>query len=102
MARQTSRWLANRDAIARSQESRQFVNDILAELAAHRFGPSAWASFIGRSLVRSVDPRSTAVISVAYFARGRAIDYPRPIAVRYLSGITQILFALRKPRSVAR
>jgi phosphatidylglycerophosphate synthase len=230
MARQTSRWLANRDAIARSQESRQFVNDILAELAAHRFGPSAWASFIGRSLVRSVDQvrirpaaatevtafhllagavgswrwaltswflcishlgllgdrpslgwpnrltvlrgllptlapgsrwtslaalatdfvdgrlarrgresafgafadpiadgifwswyalrwernpwlrwvpitlfaGSTAVISVAYFARGRAIDYPRPIAVRYLSGITQILFALRKPRSVAR
>jgi hypothetical protein len=229
MARQASKWLANRDPIARSREGRHFVDDILAELAAGHFGPTAWTSFIGRSLVRSVaqvrmhpvaatevtalhllagavvrwrwsflswclcithlgllgdrstlgwpnrltllraqlpslvpnsrwtplaalatdfvdgrlarrgresafgafaDPiadgifwswyalrwernrwlrwvpltlfaGSTAVIAVAYFARGRAIDYPRPMAVRYLSGITQILFALRKPRSVA-
>jgi phosphatidylglycerophosphate synthase len=230
MARQTSRWLANRDAIARSQESRQFVNDILAELAAHRFGPSAWASFIGRSLVRSVDQvrirpaaatevtafhllagavgswrrsflswcmcithlgllgersalgwpnrltllraqlpslapnsrwislaalatdfvdgrlarrggesafgtfadpiadgifwswyalrweqnrwlrwapmavfaGSVALTSIAYFARGRTIDYPRPMAVRYASGVTQILLALRAIRLIAR
>jgi len=55
VGRQPSQWLANRDPIARSADSRQFVDDILAELAAGRFGPSAWASFIGRSLVRSID-----------------------------------------------
>jgi hypothetical protein len=229
VGRQTSQWLAHRDPIARSADSRRFVDQILAELAAGRFGATSWSSFISRSLVRSVaqarrrpvaatevtafhllagaagswrwalvswfisishlgllghratlgwpnrltllrallpslapasrgtslialatdfidgrlarngaesafgafaDPiadgvfwswyalrwernpwlrwvpitlfaGSTAVISVAYFARGRAIDYPRPIAVRYLSGATQIIFALRALRSVA-
>ena len=230
MARQRSWWLANRQAIARSPDSRQFVDDILGELAARRFGPSAWARFIGHSLVRSVDQvrirpaaatevtalhlvafaagarpwalaswilcithlgllgehstlgwpnrltllrallpalaptsrwpalialgtdsidgrlarkgaesafgafadpiadgaywswfalrwepnrwlrwapitlfaASVLGISAAYFARGRAIDYPRPVAVRYVSGVTQILLTLRSLRSVAR
>ncbi len=38
----------------RTQESRQFVDSILAELADQHFGPTAWATFIWRSLVRSV------------------------------------------------
>ena len=230
MARSHGRWLANRDAIARSTESRQFVDDVLAELASRRFSVPAWARFFVRSLARSVDQgrirpaaamettalhllvsvvgsrrwvlaswllcithmgllgeRSTlgwpnrltllrallpaigadsrwtsivavstdladgrlarhgnestfgafadpiadgafwswfalrwepnrwlrwvpislfaasvAGISAAYFARGRAIDYPRPVVVRYISGITQVLLTLRALRSIAR
>jgi hypothetical protein len=51
---QPGQWLANREPIARSADSRQFVDRILAELAAGRFGPTAWTTFIARSLVRSV------------------------------------------------
>jgi hypothetical protein len=227
---QSKNWLANRDAIVRPADSRNFADDILAELAAGRFRPSAWASFMGRSLARSVDQvrkRPTAAmevtgihlllgrggsrrwawvswflcithlgllgerstlgwanrltmlrallpalapdsrwmslvalatdfadgrlarrggesafgafadpladgffwswfalrwepnrllrwapltlfatsvggISIGYFARGRVINYPRPVALRYLSGATQIIFVLRTLRSVAR
>jgi len=227
---QPSRWIANRDPIARSAESRRFVDGILAELAAGRFGPAAWMTFLGRSLVRSVaqarkrplavtevtalhllagaagsrrwalvswflcvthvgmlgdrstlgwpnrltllrsllpslapdsrwtslfalatdfvdgrlarwgdesafgafaDPiadgvfwswyalrwepnvrlrwapitlfaATTAAIAAAYFARGRTIDYPRLMAVRYASGATQLMLALRAMCSVAR
>ena len=44
---------------------------------------------------------SAAGIATAYFARGRAIDYPRPIALRYASAAAQILTTLRTLRSVA-
>ena len=54
VVRQRSRWLANRDAIERSAESRQFVDDLLGDLASRRFVPSAWGVFIGRSFVRAV------------------------------------------------
>jgi phosphatidylglycerophosphate synthase len=54
VARQPSRWLANRDAIERSAESRRFVDDILGELSSRHFVPSAWGNFIGRSLMRSL------------------------------------------------
>lgn len=53
MARQPRRWLASRNPIARSTESRRFVDDLLHDLAAGSFGPSAWAGFLARSLVRS-------------------------------------------------
>ncbi len=230
MGGQPRGWLANRDPIARSVDSRRFVDDILADLAARHFGLSAWASFLSRSVVRSVDQvrihpaaalevtalhtlagavgswgwaftswflcishlgllgestslgwpnrltvlrgllpslapasrwtslvalatdffdghlarrgdesafgafadpiadgvfwswyslrwernrwlrwapltlfaASVAGITAAYFARGRAIDYPRPMAVRYASGATQVVLALRAMRSVAR
>jgi CDP-alcohol phosphatidyltransferase-like enzyme len=230
VTRQSSRWLVDRGPILRSDESRQFVNEALAELAASRFIPSAWVSFIVRSLARSVDQirlrpaaatevtaihlvagavgswrwafmswclcithlgllghrsnlgwpnrltllrahlpslvptsrwtslialasdfvdgrwarrggesafaafadpiadgvfwswyalrweanpwlrwvpitlfgGSVAVIAVAYFARGRTVDYPRPVAVRYASGIMQIVLTLRAMRLVAR
>ncbi|TAN31994.1 CDP-alcohol phosphatidyltransferase family protein [bacterium] len=46
-------WLATRKAIVRPDAGRQFVDDVLGELAAHRFGPLAWVRFFGRSLVRS-------------------------------------------------
>jgi hypothetical protein len=118
------------------------VDQILAELAAGRFGPTAWTTFLGRSLVRSVAQArkrplavtevsvlhllagaagsrrwalvswcwapitlfaaTTAAIAAAYFARGRTIDYPRLMAVRYASGATQLMLALRAMRSVAR
>lgn len=45
---------------------------------------------------------SVAGISAAYFARGRAIDYPRLVAIRYASAAAQILLTLRALRSVAR
>jgi phosphatidylglycerophosphate synthase len=45
---------------------------------------------------------SVAGIAAAYFARGRSIDYPRLVAIRYASAAAQILFTLRGLRSVAR
>jgi hypothetical protein len=45
---------------------------------------------------------SVAGIAAAYFARGRTIDYPRLVAIRYASAAAQILFTLRAVRSVAR
>jgi phosphatidylglycerophosphate synthase len=226
---QRARWLSNRDAIERSGESRQFVDDLLGELASRRFVPSAWGDFIARSLLRAVkqarkhptaaaevtaihllvaatgsrlwtfvswslcithlgllgerqalgwpnrltllrallpvlapasrwtsmvalatdvgdglmarrgeesafgayaDPiadgafwswyalrwepnrclrwvpitlfaASVAGISVAYFAHGRSIDYPRPVSIRYASAVCQVLLALRSLRPVA-
>ncbi len=41
---------------------------------------------------------SAAGIAVAYFARGRTIDYPRPLAFRYLSAVMQITLAVRTLR----
>jgi len=43
---------------------------------------------------------SVAGISVAYFARGGSIDYPRLTAVRYLSAVLQIMLAVRTAGSV--
>jgi phosphatidylglycerophosphate synthase len=37
-------------------------------------------------------------IAAAYFALGRTVDYPRPMAVRYASGAAQILFTMRSLR----
>jgi len=45
---------------------------------------------------------TTAAIAAAYFARARTVDYPRLMAVRYASGATQVMLALRGMRSVAR
>ena len=53
VARAPSGWLANRDPIRRTLESRQFVDDILGRLAAANFGISGWATFFARSIVRS-------------------------------------------------
>lgn len=44
---------------------------------------------------------SLASISVAYFARGRAIDYPRPVAIRYASAAAQVMITLRSLRQSA-
>jgi len=44
---------------------------------------------------------TTAAIAAAYFARGRTIDYPRLMAVRYASGAAQLMLGLRAMRSVA-
>jgi hypothetical protein len=41
-------------------------------------------------------------ISAAYFARGRTIDYPRPVTIRQASAAAQILLTVRAWRSVAR
>jgi CDP-alcohol phosphatidyltransferase-like enzyme len=230
MSRQPHVWIASRGVIERTRESRKFADDILAELAARHYGPSAWVRFIGRSLARSADavrerpiaaaeltaihlvaaaagswrwaltswflcvthlgllgkssslgwpnrltvlrallpslaPRSRPVsvvalatdfadgrlaraggdsafgafadpiadgvfwswyalrwernrilrwvpitlfggsaglIALAYFARGRTIDYPRPMAARYLSAVLQIMIAARTLRGVVR
>src|SRR5713226_8133574 len=45
---------------------------------------------------------TSAAIAAAYFARGRTIDYPRLMAVRYASGAAQHMLALCAMRSVAR
>ena len=94
VARHRSRWLANRETIARSKESRRFVDDLLGELARGRFGPSAWGGFIGRSLVRSIDQvrmrpaaatEMTALHMLAYAAGGR-----RWALVSWFMGITHL------------
>jgi hypothetical protein len=45
---------------------------------------------------------SVAGIAAAYFARGRTVDYPRPMAVRYVSSALQILFTVRSLRRATR
>ncbi len=55
MAGKPGTWVASRGIIARPRASRQFVDDLLGQLAARHFVPTAWVSFIGRSLVRSAD-----------------------------------------------
>jgi hypothetical protein len=52
------------------------VDDILAELAARRFSPSAWTTFIGRSLVRSIAqvrerPNAAAEVTALHLLAGR-------------------------------
>src|SRR3989442_1203621 len=46
---------------------------------ALRWEPNRWLRWAPITLFAA----STAAIAAAYFARGRAIDYPRPMAVRY-------------------
>jgi CDP-alcohol phosphatidyltransferase-like enzyme len=65
MSRQPHAWIASRGVIERTRESRLFVDDILAELAARRYVPSAWGRFIGRSLARSADAVRTRPIAAA-------------------------------------
>ena len=64
---------------------------------ALRWEPDRWLRWVPVTLFAA----SAAGISAAYFARGRAIDYPRPVAVRYASGVAQILLTLRALRSRA-
>ena len=77
MARQPRKWIASRGVIARSRDSRQFVDDILAELAARHFAPTAWVHFMGRSLARSTDevrihPTAAAELTAIHLVAGAA------------------------------
>jgi len=77
MARRPPKWIASRGVIARSRDSRQFVDDILAELAARHFAPSAWVRFIGRSVARSTDevrirPTAAAELTALHLVAGAA------------------------------
>jgi phosphatidylglycerophosphate synthase len=65
---------------------------------ALRWGPNRWLRWVPITLFAG----SAAVISVAYFARGRAIDYPRLTVVRYASGVAQIMLAVRTLHPPAR
>lgn len=65
---------------------------------ALRWEPSRWLRWVPITLFSA----SVAGVSVAYFCHGRAIDYPRPMAVRYVSAATQALFTLRMLHAVAR
>lgn len=62
---------------------------------ALRREPNRWLRWVPISLFAA----SVAGISTAYFARGRSIDYPRPMAVRYASSAAQVLLTLRALRS---
>lgn len=65
---------------------------------ALRWEPNRWLRWVPISLLAA----SVAGISAAYMARGRTIDYPRPMTVRYASSAAQILLTLRSLGSVAR
>lgn len=65
---------------------------------ALRWERNPWLRWVPIALLAG----SSAGIAVAYFARGRTIDYPRPLAVRYASAGAQALLTLRSLRSVAR
>ncbi|HKW71207.1 MAG TPA: CDP-alcohol phosphatidyltransferase family protein [Candidatus Dormibacteraeota bacterium] len=56
---------AVRPQIARSDESRKFVDDLLGDLSARRFRPGAWVLFFGRSMVRSVDQARARPVAAA-------------------------------------
>ncbi len=61
---------------------------------ALRFEPNRWLRWVPLTLFAG----SVSVISAAYLARGRTIDYPRLAAIRYASAAAQILFTLRVRR----
>jgi phosphatidylglycerophosphate synthase len=63
---------------------------------ALRWDPNRWVRWVPLTIFVA----SVAGISAAYLARGRAIDYPRLMAVRYASSAAQILLTLRALRSV--
>ncbi len=65
---------------------------------ALRWEPNRWLRLAPITLFAV----TTAAIAAAYFARGRTIDYPRLMAVRYASGATQLMLALRAMGSVTR
>jgi len=64
---------------------------------ALRWEPNRWLRLAPPALFAA----SAAGIAVGYFARGRAIDYPRLTAVRYASGVAQVMLALRAMLSAA-
>ncbi len=83
-------WPGDRAAIKRPPDSRRFVDGILAELAARRYRPTAWARFAGRSLMRSVDqarirPVAVAEVTALHVLAGRAGNIPWVSASWFLS-----------------
>lgn len=58
---------------------------------ALRWEPHRWL----RRLPITLFATSLGAFTVAYFATGRAIDYPRPLALRYISGFMQVVFTVR-------
>jgi phosphatidylglycerophosphate synthase len=83
-------WLASRGAIARSDDSRRFVNDVLGELAANRYGLQAWARFFRRSLARSLDqarmrPAAAFEVTALHALAAASGSWPWPLASWFLS-----------------
>lgn len=83
-------------AFARGPRSTAFGSyaDPLADVvfwAAVAFQPGTGK--VGRAAVLGLWICPAAAIVLAYFARGSAIDYPRPLLVRRLSALTQALLA---------
>lgn len=62
---------------------------------ALRWEPNRWLQWAPLTVFAA----TVAGISAVYFARGRTIDYPRPLAIRYLSAGAQVLLTLRAWRS---
>lgn len=58
---------------------------------ALRWEPNRWLRWVPAFVFGT----SLACISVAYFARGHAIDYPRPVALRYASATAQVVLTMR-------
>ena len=69
------RWFASRGAIARSDESRRFVDHILSELATNRFGLHAWGRFLRRSVERSADQARMRPIAAAEITALHAVAW---------------------------
>ena len=63
---------------------------------ALRWEPNRWLRWAPLTLFAL----ATGAIATAYFRSGRTIDYPRPVALRYMSAGMQILLTLRAFRSV--
>ena len=89
------RWLATRGAIARSDEGREFVDDVLGELAAHRLSLPAWARFFVRSLLRSVDqvrirPAAATEVTAIHLLAWRATGSRRWAFASWLLCITHL------------
>jgi CDP-alcohol phosphatidyltransferase len=81
MAGKPGTWVASRGVIARPRASRKIVDDLLGQLAARHFVPTAWVRFIARSLVRSADEVRTRRVAAAeltalHLAAGAAGSWP--------------------------
>jgi CDP-alcohol phosphatidyltransferase-like enzyme len=64
---------------------------------AFRHESSRWV----RAVVLIAGPIPGAAITLGYFVKGRTIDYPRPLGVRWLSAGFQCALALRAIRTVS-
>ncbi|MEO6796839.1 MAG: CDP-alcohol phosphatidyltransferase family protein [Candidatus Dormibacter sp.] len=86
--------MSSRSPIVRPPGSREFVDDVLAELAADHWSPSSWLRFLWRCAVRSAQQaaahrRAFLELTLLHFAMMRGRPRPWPLA-SWLLAVTHL------------